>query len=49
MNKNATISAYLEAQREVNEILQGVNFILTKALSGEDSDSCGPGCGGNCC
>ncbi|MBO8167657.1 MAG: YlbF family regulator [Thermoanaerobacteraceae bacterium] len=49
MQENETISAYLEAQREFNSILQGVNFIITKALSGEDSNTCGPGCGGSCC
>lgn len=49
MQSHPVISAYLEAQREVNDILQGVNFLLTKALSGDQEDSCGPGCGGGCC
>ncbi len=49
MQSNPIISAHLEAQKEFNSILQGVNFILTKALSGEVANTCGPGCGGSCC
>ncbi len=49
MQENEVISKYLKAQQNFNATLQGVNFIITKALSGEDANSCGPGCGGNCC
>jgi len=49
MQENEVISKYLKAQQDFNATLQGVNFIITKALSGEDANACGPGCGGNCC
>lgn len=53
MQDNALISNYLDAQDKFNQILQSVNYIISKALNGGDDCDCGSdcssGCGGGCC
>lgn len=53
MGGNAKIKAYMEASEKFERMLQSVNQIITRALSGDegcdcgcDGGSCGSGCGG---
>lgn len=46
MTANPHISAYISAQEKMEKMLRSVNFIITKAISGEGS--CGPECGSDC-
>ena len=54
MEGNVNIKSYLEAQMKFENLLQGVNFIISQALSGGaqeggcscGSSDCGPGCEG---
>ena len=49
MESIPTIATYLDAQDKVAEVLQEVNFILGRAINGEDEESCDTGhCGGGC-
>jgi cell fate (sporulation/competence/biofilm development) regulator YlbF (YheA/YmcA/DUF963 family) len=45
LESNATISAYLKAQGEFSELMDGINFLIMKAING-DSDSCDSHSGG---
>jgi len=50
MRENSSIAAFLAAQEGFNKILQGVNFIIGKAIGqvdGCDPNSCST-CGGGC-
>jgi cell fate (sporulation/competence/biofilm development) regulator YlbF (YheA/YmcA/DUF963 family) len=52
MAENPFIARYLSAQEKFNQTLASVNFIISKAISGDDdcSSGCGGGCGGgDCC
>lgn len=49
MENNSVISAYLEAQEKVAKILEEVNFILGRAINGEEEECDTEGCGGGCC
>lgn len=46
MTANPSISAYLATQENLEKMLRSVNFIITKAISGESS--CGSDCGSDC-
>ncbi len=48
MSGNPFISAYLDAQGKFEELLKSVNFIITRAISGESACSCGSTCGPDC-
>ena len=51
MEKNLNIKAYLDAQLKFENLLQGVNFIISQALSGSNGDGgcdCGSDCGSEC-
>lgn len=54
MAANPSINAYLSAQEKLEKMLRSVNFIITKAISGENScgsdcgSDCGPDCGPEC-
>lgn len=52
MSGNVKIKAYMEASEKFERMLQSVNQIITRALSGDEGcdcgGSCGSGCGGCC-
>ena len=52
MESIPAIATYLDAQDKVAEVLQEVNFILGRAINGEeescDTGECGSGCCGGC-
>lgn len=50
MEGNAHIKAYLDAQMKFENLLQGVNFIISQAISGGDGGGCdcGSDCGSDC-
>ncbi|GAW91498.1 YlbF family regulator [Calderihabitans maritimus] len=48
MENNESLQNYAQAQKEVTQLLQSVNFIISKAITGE-APACGPGCDKGCC
>ncbi len=48
MEANNFIRTYFDAQQEVEKLLQAVNMIVSRAISGEDASQCGSGCGSGC-
>lgn len=54
LHDNPFIAKYFAAQDNFQQILNSVNFIITKAISGEEPDACGcgggssDGCGSGC-
>lgn len=54
MDSNPAISKYVAAQEKFESVLQGVNMIISRAISGEQNEedgcsSCGGGCSSGCC
>ncbi|MDA8213010.1 MAG: YlbF family regulator [Clostridia bacterium] len=54
MENNEFIRGYFEAQQKLENLLQAVNMVVGRAISGEDVSECGPGCsscgsGSGCC
>lgn len=52
MENNEFIRRYFEAQQKLENLLQAVNMVVSRAISGEDVSECGPGCsscGTGCC
>ena len=48
MESIPTIATYLDAQDKVAEVLQEVNFILGRAINGEEEECDTGNCGGGC-
>ncbi|HWI54461.1 MAG TPA: YlbF family regulator, partial [Desulfobacteria bacterium] len=56
MSGNEKIKAFMEASHKFETMLQSVNMIISRALSGDEGcgcgsdcgDDCGGGCGGGC-
>lgn len=48
MGGNANIKAYMEASGKFETMLQSVNQIITRALSGDEGCECGGSCGSGC-
>jgi len=48
MSANPAIGSYLAAQEKFEELLKSINFIITRAISGESACSCGSECGPEC-
>lgn len=48
MEANENIRNYLDAQLKFENLLQGVNFIISQAISGDQSQDGGCNCGSDC-
>lgn len=44
MENNELIRDYFDAQQKLESLLQAVNMVVSRAISGEDVTECGPGC-----
>lgn len=53
MDSNPAISKYIAAQEKFETVIQGVNTIIGRAISGEEEEegcsSCGGSCSSGCC
>ena len=49
MLDNPLIVDFFRAQQEFERMLEGINNIISKAISGEQSSCSGGGCSGDCC
>lgn len=48
MTSNSLINAYIGASEKFENLMKGVNLIITRALSGDPDNACGTGCGTGC-
>jgi cell fate (sporulation/competence/biofilm development) regulator YlbF (YheA/YmcA/DUF963 family) len=44
MENNVLIREYFDAQQKLESLLQAVNMVVSRAISGDDVSECGPGC-----
>ena len=55
IEKNSTILQYIDAEEKFSALMEGINFLIMKAVNGQASDDCDPkggcsscsGCGGH--